>query len=331
MQKKIVLSVVLVVVLVAGGGLGYLLLRKPAMRAPSDIKVETTSARLARGKYIFENISDCTGCHSERDFSKFGGPVVEGGRGKGTVFPPELGLPGTVVAPNITPDVETGIGAWTDGEILRAMREGVAKNGRPLFPLMPYGDLRRLSDEDVYSVVAYLNSLPPVKHAVPRTKLNFPVSLLVKGSPKPLDGPVPPPDLTSPVKYGQYLVTVAGCADCHTPAEKGQIVESQRFAGGQEFRLGPYLAVSANISPDPETGIGAWTEERFVNKFVNYRAFAQGTPPKMSQANFTLMPWLGFSQLPVEDLKAIYAYLRTVAPQSNKVETHPTVAPPAGS
>jgi mono/diheme cytochrome c family protein len=327
MFKKIVVYSVAVVCLVAVGGLGYLVLRKPASAAPSSIKVEITPARLERGKYIFEVLADCAGCHSERDFSRFGGPVVAGGLGKGMVFPRELGFPGKVAAPNITPDVETGIGAWSDGEKIRAIREGIGRDGRALFPLMPYQFFHQMSDEDVYSVVAYLNSLAPVRHTQPRTELDFPVNLLIKSAPRPVSGPVPEPDRTDKLKHGEYLATVAACVECHTPMEKGQLDEAKRFGGGREFRVGAFLAVSANISPDPETGIGAWNEERFVNTFANYRSFALGTPPKVSQANFTLMPWLGFSRLTEPDLKAIYAYLRTVAPRSNKVETHPPLVP----
>jgi mono/diheme cytochrome c family protein len=325
MLKKTVVFALVAVCLLAGGGLAYLVLRKPAMATPSNIKVEPTPARLARGKYLFEVVADCAGCHSERDFTKFGGPVVSGGLGKGMIFPHELGFPGKVSAPNITPDVETGIGAWSDGEKIRAIREGVSRDGRALFPLMPYQFFHKMSDEDVYSVVAYMNSLAPVRSQVPRTELDFPVNLLIKSAPQPVTGPVRDPGRADKMKYGEYLVTMASCIDCHTPMEKGQLIESKRFAGGREFRVGPYLAVSANISPDPETGIGSWSEERFVSKFVNYRSFAQATPPNVSQANFTLMPWLGFSQLTEQDLKAIYAYLRTLAPQSNKVEMHPPV------
>jgi len=325
MFKRIVVFALVALCLATGGGLMFLVLRKPAMAAPSSIKVESTPERLERGKYIFEILADCSGCHSERDFSRFGGPVVAGGLGKGAAFPPELGFPGTVYAPNITPDAETGIGAWTDGEKIRAIREGVSRDGRALFPLMPYQFFHKMSDEDVYSVVAYLNSLTPVKNAVPRTDLDFPVNLMIKSVPQPVAGPVHAPDPSDTLKYGEYLVTVAACVECHTPADKGQLIESKRFGGGREFRAGPYLAVSANISPDVETGIGGWSEERFISKFVNYRSFAQGTPPKTTQANFTLMPWLGLSQLTEQDLKAIYAYLRTVPPQSNKVETHPAV------
>lgn len=325
MFRKIVVFAVVVVCLAAGGGLSYLVLRKPATVAPSGIKVEITPARLERGKYIFEVVADCAGCHSERDFTKFGGPIVAGGLGKGMVFPRELGFPGKVAAPNITPDVETGIGAWSDGEKLRAIREGIGRDGRALFPLMPYQFFHQMSDEDAYSVVAYLNSLTPVKSRQPRTELDFPVNLLIKSAPKPVSGPVAAPDRTDKLKYGEYLVGIASCVECHTPLERGQPAASKRFGGGREFRVGTFLAVSANISPDPETGIGAWSEERFVSKFVNYRGFAQGSPPNVSQANFTLMPWLGFSRLTEQDLKAIYAYLRTVPPQSNPVETHPAV------
>jgi mono/diheme cytochrome c family protein len=129
------------------------------------------------------------------------------------------------------------------------------------------------------------------------------------------------------LKHGEYLVTMAGCIECHTQEENGQIQKDKRFSGGREFRLGPYVVVSSNITTDAETGIGAWSEERFLGKFLNYRGFAEGTPPAASQANFTLMPWLGLSRLEEEDLRAIYAYLRTLPAMSNKVESHP----PAGS
>src|SRR5690242_12804546 len=102
------------VMIVGGGGLSYLYLRKPAMAPPARVKVAITAARLSRGKYLY-NLADCDGCHSERDYSRFDGPVVERGRGRGNVFPSEMGLPGVVAARNITPDKETGIGNWTDG------------------------------------------------------------------------------------------------------------------------------------------------------------------------------------------------------------------------
>jgi mono/diheme cytochrome c family protein len=190
MWKKIIGSVVIAVVVIFAGGLAYLYLRKPASAPPSSVKVEITPARLARGKYLFDDLSDCAGCHSMRDFSRFGAPVIAGGMGIGFIFPVELGLPGTVVAPNITPDVETGIGAWTDGEKIRAIREGISRDGHGLFPMMPYRFYRNMSDEDVYAVVAYMNSLAPAKNPLPRTSIQFPVFLFVKGVPQPVAGPV---------------------------------------------------------------------------------------------------------------------------------------------
>ena len=175
MWKKIILIVVLVIVVVPAAGIAYLYLRKPAQAPPSAIKVAMTPERIARGKMIFQNISDCDGCHSQRDFSRVDGPVVESGRGRGSVMSALLnGLPGTVVAPNITPDPETGIGTWTDGEKIRAIREGVDRDGRALFPMMPYPEYRNMSDEDVEAVVAYLNSLAPVEKSAAEDSIGLP-------------------------------------------------------------------------------------------------------------------------------------------------------------
>src|SRR5262249_38728318 len=159
----------------------------------------------ARGRYLFENLCDSDGCHSQRDFTRFGAPVIVPGRGQGFEFPTELGLPGRVNASNITPDRETGIGNWTDGEKIRAIREGVDREGRTLFPMMPYPSYRYMSDEDVESLVVYLNALPPVRHAVPPTQVKFPVNLFIKGVPQPA-GSVRPPNRSDRMKYGEYLV-----------------------------------------------------------------------------------------------------------------------------
>ncbi len=233
-MKKVVLILV-AVVLVAGAAYSALVLKQPAANSPSNIKVPMTAERIERGKYIFENLADCGGCHSERNWEKFGAPVYEGRAGVGQAFPKEMGLPGSVVAPNLTPDPETGLGNWTDGEKLRAIREGVSKDGHALFPFMPYTKYKDMSDEDAQSVVAYLNSLPPVKNRVARTQLDFPVKYLVKFSPAPVTQPVPPPDKNNKVKYGEYLVKMGGCIDCHSQLDKGEPVKGKEYAGGFEF------------------------------------------------------------------------------------------------
>ena len=324
MWKKIVLGILAVVILVPGAALSYLYLRKPAELPASPIKVAMTPERIARGKYIFEHLADCDGCHSQRDLTRFDGPVIPAGRGRGAVLSELLpDLPGRVVAPNITPDVETGIGAWTDGEKIRAIRDGVSRDGRALFPMMGYQGYRHMSDEDVESLVAYMNTLAPVRNPLPRTAVAFPINLLIKGAPQPA-GSVPPPDRSDRVKYGEYLVAIASCESCHTIEERGHHDPAKRFAGGQKFES-PALGTvfTANITPDIDTGIGKWSEEFFLKKFYDYKEYAASGPPKMTgRDQFTVMPWLTFSQMAPEDLSAIYAYLRTVKPVHNAVETH---------
>jgi hypothetical protein len=311
---KVLGSVLGVLLLIAGGGLGYLMARKPEMAPAGSLKIARTAERLARGKYLV-NLADCDGCHSERDLTRFNAPVM-GARLAGQMFPKEVGMPGTVVAPNLTPDVETGIGGWTDGEVVRAIREGVDKDGRTLFPMMPYETFRNMSDEDVYSVVAFLRSVPAVKRQHPVTRLNFPVGLMIKSVPKPV-GSVAEPKLAERRAKGEYLVSIAGCRGCHTPS----------LSGGQKFTGPGVLVVSANITPDMATGIGRLSEQDFVDKFVQYREYAEHGSPKVGPEAFTLMPWLNFCQLPDEDLRAIYAYIRTVPPVVKAVETHPGFDP----
>lgn len=322
-MKKLMTFLAVFLVAAAGGGWGYLHFRQPARHPPRDIKVPMTPERIARGQYLFEVVADCAGCHSERDVTKFSMPVLPGRLAVGFVFPAELGLPGKVVSPNLTPDPETGLGAWTDGEKIRAIREGISRDGRALFPFMPYQSYARMSDEDVESIVAFLNSLPPVRQVRPRTELDFPLPLLIKSEPRPLAGPVAAPNPADPLKYGEYLTGIGGCMICHTPMEKGKPRLELAYAGGEEFRIAGFLVRSANITPDPETGLGSWTEERFVKQFHNYRSFAEGTPPKTTQANFTLMPWVAMSRFTESDLKAIYAFLRTVKPIRHPVDKHP--------
>jgi hypothetical protein len=278
------------------------------------------AAQIARGRYVFL-LADCNGCHSVHDNSRLGWPVAPGGFAKGQVMPAELGLPGRVVAPNITQDKETGIGAWTDQEILSAVRGGIGRDGRTLFPMMPYMFFRSMSDSDAKALVAYLRTIPPASNRLPRTELPPGMKL----PPPPPVASVPQPSPSNRVRYGEYLVTVAACLDCHTPAGADHAPDRQRrFAGGTAFKFpGGIQVVSANITPDPETGIGSWTEQQFLNRFAVYKQYAKDLPPQIQPDQFTIMPWLGFSQLTRDDLGAIYAYLRTVPPVKNKAITHP--------
>jgi len=317
-MRRIVLRMLLLLAIAAGaliGGVyGYFQFLKPERAPAPDLRIEVTPARIARGKYLF-TLADCAGCHSPRDFSRFAGPVKPGSLGMGVEFPAELGLPGRVVAPNITPDRDTGLGRWSDGEKVRAIREGISRDGTPLFPMMPYTDYRHMSDEDVYSLVAYLNTLAPVRNPLPRTELRFPVSMMIRAVPRPA-APVPQPDRSNMIKYGEYLASIGGCVECHTEATRGKLNTDMLLAGGREFRFPGAVVVSANITPDPQTGIGAWSEQHFLERFYSYRKYAEAGPPPVGMESFTLMPWLNYAQVEADDLRAIYAYLRVIAPHS---------------
>jgi cytochrome c5 len=310
--------------LVVAGGI-YVATKGPQAAAPSEVRVERTAARVERGRYLFETVMDCDGCHSEHDWGKYGTPVLAGRRGVGQVFPPELGLPGKIVAANITGDRETGVGAWSDGDLIRAIREGVSRDGRALFPMMPYQNYAKMSDEDTFSLVSYLRSLPGVKNALPQSKVDFPVSFFIQGVPQPV-AKVAAVEEGVNVGYGQYLATIGACGNCHTPAERGAPIAGKEFAGGEHFRIMGFEVLSANITPDVETGIGSWSEEKFLGKLQGYRNLSVETLPAATQANFTLMPWLALRNLKEGDMKALYAYLRTLKPIRNAVERHPAVA-----
>jgi mono/diheme cytochrome c family protein len=231
--------------------------------------------------------------------------------GAGQVFP-EKNLPGAVIAPNLTPDQETGAGTWTDDQFARAIREGIGHDGRTLFPLMPYGHFRTMSDEDLASIVVYLRSLPPVRNPLPKTEIIFPVKYLIRAAPEPVNDPVPPPDLSTPAKRGEYLTRMASCVTCHTPQERGQSNMKLLFAGGFTFNVGPLPSVtSANITPDP-SGIAYYDENLFLQAMRSGKVRAR----ELS----AVMPWIGYKNMTDEDLKAIFAYLRTVKPVPHRVD-----------
>jgi hypothetical protein len=146
--------------------------------------------------------------------------------------------------------------------------------------------------------------------------------MLIKSVPQPA-GTVPPVDQQDPLKYGEYLVSMGGCEGCHTPAEKGEPVPGKRLAGGMVFKTPVGMVVSANITPDKDSGIGKYSEQDFLNKFYQYRKYVEQGPPKVGPESFTLMPWLLYCQMEGSDLKAIFAYLQSQPAVYNSVEKHP--------
>ena len=262
MWKKLILGALGAVAAVLGGGIVYLTLKQPAMQPASTRKVEQTPERIARGKYLFEHAANCADCHSDVDWNRFATPIKAGGFAVGRKWPGDVGLPGTFYSPNLTADAETGVGAWSDGELIRAIREGISRDGRMLFPLMPYEEFRNMSDEDVESVVAFIRTIPAVKRKQEISKVDFPINLLVKDAPKPVTAPVAAPSKSDKVAYGKYLTIIAGCHSCHTPTKNGAHIAGMEYAGGEPFgseKIG-LLAVSFTLTPDNNTGVGTWAE-----------------------------------------------------------------------
>lgn len=312
------LKVLLGLALAAAGGLAvFVATYEPAQRPAPAETVEATPARVARGEYLVHHVVDCFGCHSRHDWSRYAGPVQGQPGIGGECLTAEQGAPGRICVPNITPDPETGIGSWTDGEILRAMREGVDREGEALFPMMPYLEYRRLSDEDARAVVAYLRSVPGVRNPTPETRLDFPVSFFIKMAPKPLDGPVPEPARSGPA-YGEYLATIAGCRFCHTPVdERMQPVPGRLLAGGHEHR-GPWgVVLASNLTPHA-TGLGNRSKAEFIALFRSF-ADASAVAVPVRDGRNTVMPWYAYAGMTDDDLGAIYDYLRTLPPVENRV------------
>lgn len=321
---KVVGIFLLAVVALAAIGVSWLALRKPAQRDASAGKIEVTPARLARGKYLVHHVSICVDCHSERTMA-YGLPFKPGREGVGGfVWDQKIGFPGTLAAANLTPDPETGLGKWTDGEILRAMREGVDRNGNALFPIMPYGHLRHMSDDDAKSIVAYLRTLQPVRYEKPKKALHVPLNFIEKFIPQPVAAAVTAPDPSQHLEYGQYMTTISMCSECHTPKDdKGKPIEARAFAGGWEMLTPTFRVVTANITPHPSTFIGRATKEEFIGRFRAFANYTADTAPAAPKGKNTLMPWISYSGMTDEDLGAIYDYLRTVPPIENKVNVFP--------
>src|SRR5258708_2295171 len=278
-------------------------------RALTDRKFEATPQRLAQGKYLVDGVMGCFGCHTDADWSKPGAPPVAGREGSGHIWS-DQNLP-WLIAPNITPDKETGIGTWSDDALARAMREGIGHDGRALFPIMPYPNYRQMSDEDLASVIAYVRTVPAVLNQLPTTRMPFPLNFLMQNMPQPVDTAVLAPDQSTPVARGTYLVRMGACADCHTPQEKGQPLPGMDFAGGFPMHEPEGDVVSANITP-AASGIGYYSETSFVQAM---RIGKVGARPLHAS-----MPWYFFGKMTDDDLKSVFAFLQTLKPVKQQVD-----------
>jgi mono/diheme cytochrome c family protein len=314
---KILLFIFSGIFLLLIGALTYMKIALPDVGPAPEMKVDMSQERIERGKYLANYVSVCMDCHSGRNWNKFAGPMIEGTLGGGgEEFSQKFGFPGRFYAQNISP---VGLGNWTDGEIFRAITSGVSKNGKALFPVMPHPAYGKMDEEDIKCIIAYLRTLKPVGKQAPESKADFPMNFIINTIPqKPNFHKIP--DTTDQVAYGKYIYTASACTDCHTKQDKGSKIEGMEDAGGFEFPL-PYGGTvrSANITPDKETGIGNWTEEQFVKRFKAYSDSAARNMIVQAGRFNTTMPWTMYAGMKEGDLKALYAYLKTIPPVKNKV------------
>lgn len=258
----------------------------------------------ARGAYLVDTIGACGNCHTPRDTA--GRPLPGMDLAGGFAF--EEAMLGKIVGPNITPDRETGIGKWSEADIVSALRNGKRPDGTIIGPPMPIPVYSKLSDRDAQAIAAYLHRLKPVRHAVARSQYKIPLP--------PAYGPpvthVPEPPQSDKVAYGAYLAGPVGhCVLCHTPPGNGKPFNmSLAYAGGRElpdFVNPGGLTVSRNITADPEHGIGTWSDAEIK------RAITAGVRPDGSQLSRT-MPFDAYAEMTADDLDAIVAFLRTLKP-----------------
>jgi mono/diheme cytochrome c family protein len=296
----------------------------PTSEAPAKTetpeKPKVDPAVLERGKYL-ATIAGCALCHT---------PIGPKGPDMSKMFAGGLEMKesfGEWISPNITQDEKTGIGSWSDDQILAAIREGVRPDGTKLYPIMPFGFYNKLSDDDGKALVAFLRTIKGIEHEVARTEIEgFPRG--IPGLPKPT-GDAPPAD--DPVAYGGYLASLAHCGACHVPmTEKGPDM-SKMFAGGARFEMIPPFGeghtFAPNITPDEKTGIGSWSEEDIVG-VIKGMMRPDKTPINFPMAAYA-QAWSGMKD---EDAMAIAKFLKSIDPIENKVpkgEVKPFKGPPA--
>ena len=270
------------------------------------------TATLRRGKYLVTALGHCADCHSSaKDYDLVNlGKVISLSGGKLFKLPI-----GTMQAPNITQDEETGIGSLTDSQIARALRYGVGHDGRALFPFMNY---QNLTDKDLTAVVSYLRTLAPVKNKIIIRNFNTLGYIANAFFIKPV-GPeqIPATDLRSDTtaKYGKYLaLSVSGCRDCHTnrDLQTGAFIGPEN-AGGfhMESETDPdhYECITPNLTPDKSTGrLTNWSKKIFISRFKAGKLIKHSP-----------MPWGPFKAIKNEDLTAIYNYLKSLKPIHNPV------------
>ncbi len=281
--------------------------------SPTGVPADFASADpIARGQYL-ARAADCQACHTAK-----GGPTFAGGLAFKMPF-------GTIYSPNITRDRQTGIGAWTDAQFLRALRQGVDDQGAHLYPAMPYAAYTYMTDADALAIKAYLFSLPPVRRATPPNTFIFPFNqrtLMAVWSAlfDPNQRFQPNPARSAEWNRGAYLAEAMGhCGDCHTPRNLMQALDNSRKYSGAV--AAGWLAF--NITSDRLTGVGAWSDAELAQYLAEGHTPGRGTAAgPMGEAVD-----LSLSHLTRSDIKALVTYVRTVPAIATSAQPPPVPGP----
>lgn len=314
-MKKILLTILVLAIIIIASGLTYIKFAMPNVGAPEEVEINTSAEHVQHGAYLANHVTVCMDCHSTRDWTKFSAPIKPGTLGKGGEhFGHDQSFPGDFYSRNITP---AGIKNWTNGEIFRTITTGVNNKGEALFPVMPYAHYGKMDLEDIYDIIAYIRSLSPIDNTIPARSIDFPMNFIVNTIPVKASFTKKPP-VSDTIAYGAYLTNAASCVECHSPFDKGKIDEALAFSGGREFKMPDGLLKSANITPDMNTGIGNWSVNDFLSRFKAFTDTTSAHTMSPKQMN-TIMPWTMYAGMDSTDLRAIFAYLKSLKPIENKV------------
>ena len=270
-----------------------LLVALPSAASGRDAKL------VERGAYLANSIVACGNCHAQRD--KEGRPLPELGLSGGFVFDEVVFK---AYAQNITPDPETGIGNWTEAQIVRAIREGIRPDGSLIGPPMPIEFYRGISDDDAKALAAWLRAQPPVKNVVPKSV--YRIKLPPSYGP-PIRQKIIAPPRSDPVRYGAYLAGSLGhCLDCHTPWVNGTSDMTRVGAGGNPMK-GPWgISIARNLTPH-ETGLKGWSDAE-IAVAIREGKRRDGSPLRPPMA----FDW--YRNIDEQDMTALIAYLRSLTP-----------------
>jgi mono/diheme cytochrome c family protein len=293
-----------------------------------DLHASTDPALIARGEYLVYGPAHCVECHSESNeaFERYAEtgvrpPLIGGFR----FAAPPLGV---IYSRNLTPDPETGIGRYSDGQIARMLRNAVRPDGKAsIRPLMPFGDM---SDQDIVAILSYLRTQPPVRHVTPDAEWTLigkvMKSFMVPFKPRTeVQAPKTSPPQQPTVERGEYLARgVADCTGCHSPLNQLTLaLDGPEFSGGNPMEPRNIKGVDQrlwfkppNLTPLKGSALLRFPDrETFVARFQKGGRKFDGSP----------MPWNCFANLTAEDAGALYEFLKTLPPSGEPAPENPTV------